>query len=367
MTSGQKKFWGLFVAALVVVGIIGVLLNNRSNSASKAKRNVIQSVYPVTVTAAARMKLDENLNLVGSVFADKEVQVLSETQGRIEHLGIDVGSRVARGGVLLRVDDVLKKAAVMTAEANYDKAKKDLSRYEELYKSNSGTESQLDQARNTFRLAEAQLVTAKKQLQDATLRAPISGVVTQLNVETGSFLNVGTPIAYIVDVSKLIVKLNLPEKDAFMLHTGDPVRISTDVYPGQSFSGTVRTIVAKGDAAHTFPVEIALDNVGNKLRAGMFARVYFTTIRRDNAITIPREALVGSIRDPEVYVLRDGVAELRRISVGAESGKLIEALSGIEEGELVVIAGQMNLTDKARARAARTQPLSSFLNNQKAE
>jgi hypothetical protein len=118
-----------------------------------------------------------------------------------------------------------------------------------------------------------------------------------------------------VDISKLKLKLNVSEKDAFRLKKGDKVDISTDVYPGVKFTGSIEFVSVKGDEAHTYPVEISLPNSReHPLKAGMFGKAAFRTSGEEPVLVIPRETLVGSIKDAKVFVVENGIASIATCS-----------------------------------------------------
>jgi RND family efflux transporter MFP subunit len=143
----------------------------------------------------------------------------------------------------------------------------------------------------------------------------------------------------------LKVILNVAEQDAFRLKVGDQTEIETAVYPGIKFYGTIASISAKGDAAHTYPVKIVIPNNNqHPLKSGMFGQI---TINFGNqvALSIPRNALIGGITNPQVFVVEDGKAQLRNIQVGSEIGTNIAVMQGLHEGETVVVSGQEGLKD----------------------
>lgn len=335
------------VVALLLLGAIAgtafMLANNKEKMAAKVKNDKLDA-YPVSVAVVEERPLSHNLLLVGTIAANREVSVVAETQGRVVSLGFDMGDYKGAGAVLVQVDDELKAAAYKMAEANFEKAKKDVERFEALYKEKTATDVQLENVRLAYKNAETQLVVARRQYHDTKITTPVAGMITERKVEMGSMVQPGMAIATIVDISKLKVELNVPEKDAFILKTGGQVTISTDVYPGVTFTGTIRSISAKADVAHTYPVEISLaNNSEHPLRAGMFGRVEFTSVQRERAVVIPREALVGSIKQPQVYVVNNGVATLRDLVAGVETGTHIEILQGLSKGETIVVNGQNNL------------------------
>lgn len=343
------KKWKLTTGAVVVIAVIIALLFYNKHRMAKATPKGIQDVYYVSVEQAAKKSLSETLSIVGVINANNDVNIISETQGKVTQVYVKVGDFKPAGSVLFQVDDELKKAALMSAEANYEKAKKDYERFNDLYKQKSATDAQLDQVKLAAATAEAQYIIAKRQFEDTKIKTPISGVVTARNVDVGSMV-MGAPqatlVANVVDISRLKVKLNVSESDVFKLKVGDPVSVTTDVYPGITFKGKIETISSKADDAHTYPVEVSvLNEKSNPLKAGMFAKVVFPGIENREAIIISREALVGSVKNPQVYVVENGVAKLRSLVVGEEAGTKIQVLQGLMAGETIVANGQNNLVD----------------------
>ncbi len=346
------KNWKIISIAAVFVIVVALILFMNKKKMSAASVGGIKDVYYVKVEKAARKNLTESLSMVGTVTANNDVNIISETSGKVTAVFAKVGDFKQAGSILFQVDDELRKAALMSAEANYEKSKKDFERFQQLYNEKSASDSQFDQIKLALSLAEAQYIVAKRQFNDTQIKTPISGYVTARYVDIGSALQ-GPPqptvVANIVDISRLKVRLNVAEKDAFTLKTNDPVSVTVDVYPGKVFKGKIESIGSKGDEAHTYPVEIIIVNErDNPLKAGMFARVEFTSINDRNSIVIPRESLIGSIKQPQVFVVENGIAKLRDITVGKESGTMVEILQGLMVGEEVVVNGQNNIVENTQ-------------------
>jgi RND family efflux transporter MFP subunit len=331
----------LIVLALTVV----ILLNNRSKMQARSKPDEVHFL-PVTVGQVAKEKLSESVSLVGTITANNDVAIVSETQGKVMKVLANVGDYMQAGATIIEVDDELKKAAYATAEVNYEKAKKDLERYESLIKDSSVSDTQLEGARLTFKATEAQYIVARRQYNDTKIKTPIAGIVSARPVDVGTMIQDKNMVANVVDISKLKVKLNLSEQDAFRIKVGDKVDVTTDVYPGVTFEGKVSTISSKADDAHTYPIEVVLANSSkNPLKAGMFGRVSLISVKDHESVTIPRQALVGSTKKPRLYVVENGIARLRDIVVGSQVGTNLEVLSGLKEAETIVLSGQNNLKD----------------------
>lgn len=343
----MNKKKALLITAAVLVVIVAILMYNKSRMAAESKTDVLTSI-PVSVTQVVKQQITDARSLVGTVAANNDVAIVSETQGKVTAVHAEVGKYLEAGAMIVQIDDELKKANLASAETNYEKARKDLERFESLYKQSAATDQQIEGARLAAKAAEAQYVVARRQESDTRIATPISGILTSRPVDVGTYVQNGTQVANVVDISRLKVKLNVAERDVFRLKTGDKVEVTTDVYPGETFEGKLATISSKADEAHTYPVEVRLPNSReHPLRAGMFARVRFTSIAAGEELTIPREALVGSTKDAQVYVVDGTIAHLRGLVVGAEVGTRLVVLSGLKEGETIVVSGQNNLRDNA--------------------
>jgi len=338
---GKTKY--IIAAIALVVGVVALLLYNKSKMQAQSQVEYTEKYY-VSVAKAERKNPVEEISLVGTVTANNDVNIISETSGRITNVYANVGDYKQAGSVIVQVDDELKKAAYNSALANYEKAKKDFERMQSLLETKSASDAQFDGAKLAYTNAENQYILAKRQLNDTKITTPISGYVTFRPVDVGSYIASGpnaTMVANVVDISKLKVRVNVAEKNAFRLKSGDLVEVTTDVYPGVKYFGKIVSISSKGDDAHTYPVEISVPNKTDKpLKAGMFARIYFSSLLKSPVISMPREAIVGSTRSPQVFVVEKGIAKLRDISVGEQFGTFIEILSGLNEGEQVVTSGQ---------------------------
>lgn len=346
------KNWKSIAGIVIVIAVIVTILAMNKKKLSAVAAGGVKDVFYVSVDKASKQKLESVFSLTGTVAANNDVNILSETAGKVKQIFFKVGDYKTANSVLAQVDDELKIAAFKSAEANYEKSKKDYERFKNLFELNSATDAQLDGARLAFSVAEAQYIVAKRQLEDTKIKTPISGYITARNIDVGSMVQ-GAPqptfIANIVDISRLKVKLNVAEKYAFALKQGDKVKVTADVFPGVSFSGRIESISAKSDEAHTFPVEIIIENQGkNQLKAGVFARVEFSSLKNTESIVIPRQALVGSIKDPQVYIVENGIARQRKIVLGGESNTFVQVMQGINEGETIVVNGQNILVDNTK-------------------
>jgi len=347
------------IGGIIAVVLIALIVRSKAVLNSASSSGSIATAYSVSVVTVQKEALDENISAVGTLNAINDVAVLSETQGRILKVDCEVGDYKKAGSVLVEVDSELKEAAFKTAQVTYERAKKDLERYEALSTEHSISDTQIEQARWSCQSAEAQYITARRQLNDTKITTPISGIVTARYVNVGTMV-VGAPqatqIANIVDISKMKAKIFVAEKDVFNIHVGDPADVTTDIYPQTSFTGKVFTIGSKGDEGHTYPVEVLLTNDKQLLRAGMFVTITVKSHSGEESIVIPREAIVGSFQDAKVFVVKNKIASLRTVVADKEVGTNVEISSGLAVGETVVTDGLNNLSDNSPVIVRNERP-----------
>jgi RND family efflux transporter MFP subunit len=341
---------------ILIIGIVGIvafrLASNKkeidSRNQVKDKSNFKVAVNVAKVTSRTNEK---NLSLVGTVVANQVVDIKSEVQGKIIGLYYELGDYVSQGKVIARIDDKIRQLAVANAEQSLADAHQNFERYKTLYEGGGATKAQFDQYKLALDNAENRFQQAKKELSSAVITAPFSGYITTKSIENGAFVNIGAPIATIVDISQLKVQLSVPERDVYELNVGDPVDISSNVYPGVTFKGKIKFISYQGDASHNYPIEISmLNQKSNPLKAGTYVDIAFNKKNQTASLQIPRDALVGSIKDAKVYVVNtdNDIARIKNIIVGHDNGNFLEVISGLSEEEYIVTSGHINLSDSSK-------------------
>lgn len=339
----KKRITSILIVLAIVAGA-GFLLNKSHQKINQGKKNLISSDIIVNVEPVGETSTSTSMKLTGTMTPYTDLVVSAQAAGQITSLAAELGQTKQKGSVIATIDNQLKKYAVETAELNVEKQNRDLKRFEELFKGGAITQQQLDDARMGYTNAQIQWKQAKKQLADATITAPFSGIVTEKNVEVGSYTNIGTPIVRLIDISRLRIKLNVSENNVYKLKVGHKALVQCDVLPGQSFEGKITFISSKGDDAHNFQVEVVLQNNG-KLKAGTFANVSIDIPGSGNSIAVPRSALLGSSNDAKVYVYENGKVKSRKIAVSGGNDQWLFVSDGLNKGDEVVTAGQINLID----------------------
>jgi membrane fusion protein (multidrug efflux system) len=160
-----------------------------------------------------------------------------------------------------------------------------------------------------------------------------------------------TPIALVVDMEKVKISLNVPEKYVSKVRLGQEAKIRVDAYPEEDFLGTIAKISPVLDVeTRSVPLEITVNNTDHRLKSGMYAKVWLTIAHNTKMPVVLKEALMGRGDDQFVFVSKEGKAQMRKIKVGIRSGAYVGLTEGVEEGESVVIMGQQRLSDGVAIR-----------------
>lgn len=348
-----------YIIGTIVVVLIGLivfkLISNKKVLDTKqqpSKDTVVR--IPVKVAVAQERVQDISLVKTGSLTPFKEAKALSSTGGTIEQLRFNLGDHVTQGQILAVIDTRLQQLDLQKAESNAEKLKRDMQTYTELLAGQAATQAKVDEVKQNYTDATNQVSQVRKQIADASIKAPTSGTISARPVEQGVYANAGTEIATIVNLSQAKVQLNLTEDEVYQVKQGQAVKITTDVYPGQVFNGKISFISPQADETHNYHVEIMADNKeGSLLRSGTFVYADFSRKTTQDLLLIPREALTESVKDASVYVVENGLVHLRPIKTGIESGSMIQVTSGLKAGEVVVTSGQINLKDGTKVSISK--------------
>lgn len=339
----KNRIISIIVLVLVLVGAF-FMLKRSHEKINAGKTNLISSEIVVSVAEVGETSTGTTLSLTGTLHPYTEVLVSAQAAGQITSLNAELGQSKSKGSVIATIDNRIKELTVQTSQLNADKQKRDLARYESLFQGGTITQQQMDDAKMANINAQLQLEQAKKQLDDATITAPISGIITEKSVERGAFVNMGSPVVRLLDISRLKIRMNVSESNVYKLSTGDKAEVVCEAFPDKTFAGKISYVASKGDDSHNYPVEVVISNNG-KLKAGTFANVTINLPGKGSALSIPREALLGSTKNAKVYVVKDGKAQTRDITVIGGNEKVLFIANGLAKGEQVVTAGQINLID----------------------
>lgn len=194
--------------------------------------------------------------------------------------------------------------------------------------------------------AQMALDAARGAAGKLKLLSPIDGVVSSLNVEIGQMATQASPPVTVIDMTALILDIRLSEYDVLKVRPGQKVDVYVDAAGSQPLEGMVEWVSPSTDVrSQAYGARIRLDNSSGKLRPGMFARVGLVLDKNENALVVPKNAIMRQGNQAYVFVIKEGLAEKREVQIGMEGGEMIEVISGLETGEQVVVKGQAYLKE----------------------
>jgi len=340
----MKQFSSYIIALSLVAIVVLMLIRNKQEINAQiefAERKV--DAYPVKVVEVELGTLDTKLQLSGILSGSQELMVMAETQGRVKSIFKKEGDWVKKGEIIAQVDDELMSAQLMVTQANLEKANKDLERAKTLSEGDAITRQQLEGLELNAKAAEAKYTVAKKRLADAKIKAPISGYINKMFLKQGGMIGAAVPVCELVNIRSLKMSVKVDEEDVSRVTPGMEVKIKSN---GSQLSGVVVSVGKKADYALQYAVEIAIpENPDDQLKAGMVATAELLFVDELEGSLIPHSALVGSTKNPEVYIMESDKAILKSIKISHMSEDKIKVIQGINAGEKVIVAGQFNLND----------------------
>lgn len=307
----------------------------------------IETIVPVA-------EQPDEMRLPAVLQAYRIVKVSAEVAGRIEKIGPTEGTDVEPNQPLIWLNTDILKANYDQAVAQHELNLRELKRYQELDNRGVATNIEMYRAEAAVQMSKAAVDLAREQLRRAVIRSPVGGVLNDILPELGEYVGPGTPVAEIVEVDRLKVIVNLPERDVSHVKVGQKARVIVDAVEEYDLQGEVTYICAKGDdASRTFRTEITADNHRRRARSGQIVRVVLLRRNIPQAIMIPLVSVIPTEDGYQVYVEEDGKAKSRKIEIGLITSDRVHVTSGLKAGDRLIVAGQRMVSDGSPIRAAR--------------
>jgi len=303
------------------------------------------AAVPVEVAPAVRSSISSFIETNGTLEAENEVDVVARTAGPIVELLVEEGDDVRRGQTLARLDDREARAQLEIARVTLNETRLAYERAKKLQEQELISPETFEEALSAYDSAEAQFEVNSITLGYTDIQAPFDGLLIKRYVNFAEQVGVNTPLFRISDFNPLLCPIQVPERDLPQLRIGQAAYLTMEPFPGERFEATILRISPVVDASTgTIKVTLAVHSRG-KLRPGMFARVYVETATHTDALVIPKAALsLESIGDT-IYVAAGQAASRREVQLGYQEGDLVEVVSGLSDGELVIVVGHDGLSD----------------------
>lgn len=356
-----------------------IMLSSCSNESEQVEQH---TAIPVIVTTVETGTIDHNIRYIGTVSGERNVRLYSRIPDRIIELRADEGDYVSASDVLAIVENKVLKETVQQAEAALRIARTNLTNIEREYKRAQRlfeeeaisrqqfdlTETQFENAEASLKQAEASLAQAKQNYSDSYIKAPFDGIINERFLEIGDMAVGGMPVFSIIQTEKVKVNINVIDREYNYIEEGQNVRLRVRAHPDKIFNGKVnKKRPAFDPVSRLAQVELLFPNKDGRLNPGMFGEVELIIDSRENVPLAPIGAILYRIeldeslgrlideqlvRQPYVYIIEDGRAVRRTLEIGYRTHDAVEVISGLVQGDRIVVRGQNNLTDGVRVDIA---------------
>jgi HlyD family secretion protein len=341
----MKKKKKLFIILGIIVVLVLIIILNL-----KFKEQGIT----VEVKSAEFGTIVSKVSGDGELKAEAQVNLQSQTMGTVEKLFVKEGEAVSKGQLVCLLDQKSTKANLDLTQAQFEQAEQSFARSESLFAQNLIAPQDYESAQAGYKAAKARLEQAQDSYEKTMITSPIAGTITQLNIEEGEAVmigtmnNAGTVLMVVADLTKMMGIIDLDETEVPSVKIGSSAIIRMDAFPDTTFAGTVskvgympkQSVLSTADQATDFEVEIKLDKTTSDLRPGMSINAEVITGKKDSILIVPiqsagRRKLKGE-ETQTVFVVENGVAKLKAIKTGVSSEVDIEILEGLKAGDIVI-------------------------------
>ena len=339
------------IAALLSLGLAGCNTGEAKIAGQEEAAEV--AAMPVDVVLPGRADIYAIYHTTGALESDDEASVVAKVDGEIVEILVEEGDAVSNGQILARLDGDRLRLQMLQAKATLEKTSRDYERNVRLHEKGLVSAAVAEDLEYELDSQQAAFELAKLNYSYTDIRAPISGVVSARDIKLGQHIDVNTSAFRIVDNAHLVAYLKIPQNELGKFAVGHNVDLRVDAVADETFTATIVRISPTVDTVNgTFRATAYVNNDDGSLAPGMFGRFDIAYEKHSAALTIPSSALVREDNLSAVYVVENGAAAQRRVVTGIENNGLVEIISGLEEGEQIVVTGQGSLRDGSKVLAS---------------
>ncbi|WP_295187963.1 efflux RND transporter periplasmic adaptor subunit [Sediminibacterium sp.] len=343
----KKALYIIIPLALIAIVVIK-LKNNKEITQSKVYQYDKEQVINVQADTLQIENVNAEFSYSGTFEPNKETKISAEIQGKINEVLVDAGSIVNKGQSLVQLDNSLLKLQLQNIEVQIEGLEADVNRYTILAKADAIQGVQLEKSLLGLKSAKVQKATLVEQISKTTIKAPFNGVVTAKLSEEGAFAAPGVPLLQITDITNLKFTVNVPENELSQFKLNQSYSLSADAYSEILLTGKTTMIGSKANMGSSFPVQFMVNNTSDlKIKSGMFGKVLLKSETSGKGIMIPSSAIQGTENQPQVYIVKNGKALLQNITISNKIQNKAVVSSGLNEGDVIVTNGFINLFDGA--------------------
>ncbi len=343
----KKIIYIVIGLALVAVVVIRLKTNKETTIKRVYQYNKEQPINVQAITLKLESVKNDN-SYTGTFEPNKETKVSTDIQGKITSVLVDAGSSVNKGEALVQLENTILKLQLQTIEIQIEGLEVDVKRYTVLANADAIQGVQLEKAVLALKSAIVQKNTLLEQINKTTIIAPFNGIVTAKLTEEGAYAAPSVPLIQITDISILRFMIYVPDNVLYQFKINQQYSILADVYPETLLSGRISMIGSKANMGNSFPVQFSVNNTADlKIKSGMFGKVFLKNVNEEKHIIIPASSVIGTNIQPQVYTVKNDKAVLQNIAISNRFQNKATVSSGLNEGDVIIINGFVNLFDGA--------------------
>jgi membrane fusion protein (multidrug efflux system) len=337
----------------VVLGILFCLSITASSCGSESQsKNVSDedstSAIPVEIAKATNGDISAYYSSTATLEAENKSTVVSKVRGMVTEIRVEEGDFVNANEVLAQLEDEQLELETQRAKATMDRLLNELDRKEELFKKNLISAQEFENAKYEYQAQKSEYELAQLKIKNSKIRAPISGVVSDRLIKVGNMINTDQEVFEVTDFDPILAVLKVPEHEMSKIQKGQQALLQVDAIRNETFEGKVLRVSPTVDPqTGTFEVTVSIRDESKQLRPGMFGRVRIVYDTHQNALMIPKNAVIEEDGMSSVYVIKNSMAYRQNINTGYSNGDNIEVLEGLAPSDTVVTIGQSSLQDSA--------------------
>lgn len=348
-TFGNKAFrqFGWAMVMLAALSLQGCMDHAAGNDQGKAEEAEQEPAIPVEAATVANGDVAAFYSGTATLEADEQAMVVAQITGVVLDIYAEEGDFVEAGQVLARVETDRYRLEVEKAQAALKRLETDYQRKKELFDKELVSADDFERVSAELQAQKAAFDLARLDLEFTSIRAPLSGYVSERLVRAGNLVKLHDPVYRITSYDPLLAVLHVPERELSVLRNGLEVSMLLDAWPGEAFSGEIIRISPVIDpGTGTFRVTARVNDHDQMLKPGLFGRIEILYDLHENVPVIPRSAVITEDESSHVFVV-DGTGSVirRSVELGYERAGLIEVRGGVSSGETVVTAGKSSLSD----------------------
>lgn len=359
MTEKKKSSFKKYIIIVIIIIVFIIILLPKflstsdeltgQNPGQRLNREISVNVYVIEPET-----INNTVLSTGSILANEEVELRSETSGMITKINFREGSYVNKGDLLVKINDAELQAQLRRAESRLKLAEEKEFRQRSLLERNLISQEEYDNALSEFNISKAEYDLTKAQIDKTEITAPFSGIIGLRSVSEGSFVTASTLIARLQNLSALKIDFSIPERYATSVRIGDELQFGISGKQ-EKFKAKVYAIEPRIDpSTRTLQIR-AICEPHSELIPGSFADVHLNLQEISDALLVPSVSIVPELKGQKVYLYKSGTVVSQSVELGIRQERKVQVVSGLNAGDTIITSGILQIRDGAQVSVAEIE------------